>query len=204
MSNKKSKIFKDENGGHVRLYHIIQDSHAWNVLSATDIKLYLTMRRYLLAYNNGNIEATLGKLERHGITSSASLSKGLRALQAVGLIAKTRQGGIARGGKLCSLYRFTDIETFDIPKVGLKAMKPTNEWKDFKSKAEAKNILSKAHLDALRPTTKNKLKNHLLKPSESYPEAYIHFSDSSPEEVPSSCAHLLNRSDYLNSSCTPH
>ncbi|HEX7381080.1 MAG TPA: hypothetical protein VF265_02890, partial [Nevskiaceae bacterium] len=50
-----------------------------------------------LAFNNGNIEATLGALKHAGITSSATLAKGLRALSVAGFIAKTRQGGVAWG-----------------------------------------------------------------------------------------------------------
>jgi hypothetical protein len=38
-------------------------------------------------------------------------------------LRKTRQGGIAAGGKLCCLYRFTDQPTFDIARIGLRAVK---------------------------------------------------------------------------------
>lgn len=71
---------RDPRGGHTRLYHEIQDSSAWRVLSWAEQGLWLAMRRKLGATNNGNIEATLGGsggLRHSGITSSASLAKGL-------------------------------------------------------------------------------------------------------------------------------
>ncbi len=107
----------DLRGGHVRLYWELVDSVAWRALSWADRGLYIAMRRKLLATNNGNIEATLGTLRHAGVTSSASLAKGLRALMTAGFIAKTRQGGVAYGTKVCSLYRFTDEPVFDLPKL---------------------------------------------------------------------------------------
>ncbi|MFY7863880.1 hypothetical protein [Roseateles sp.] len=132
-------------GGHVRLYWDMIDSVAWRALSWVAKGLYISMRRKLKATNNGNIEATISTLTHYGITSPATLSKGLKALQAVGLIAKTRQGGIAYGSKVCSLYRFTDEPTFEHPKLGVKAYKATNDWKRFKTLGEARAAIKAAH-----------------------------------------------------------
>jgi hypothetical protein len=154
----KSKALPDPRGGHVRIYWEILDSHAWHALSWADIGLYVALRRKLKGTNNGNIEATLGSLRHFGITSSASLSKGLRALQAVGLLAKTRQGGVASGGKLCCLYRFTDVPVLDHPKQGVKATRATDEWKRFRTHAEAREAVRQAHQASLRPATREKRK----------------------------------------------
>ncbi len=62
----------------------------------------------------------------------------MRRLEALGFIEKTRQGGIAFGGKLCSLYRFTDEPTYDIAKAGVRAGHATNEWEQFANMAEAR------------------------------------------------------------------
>jgi len=134
----KNKQFKDPRGGHIRLYYDLTDSNAWRVLTHADIHVYLCLRRKLLGSNNGNINATLKELKHAGINSSSTLSNALHRLEALGFIEKTRQGGIAFGGKLCSLYRFTDVETHEFPKLGVKAMRPTNEWKNFKTLSEAK------------------------------------------------------------------
>ncbi len=131
-------------GGHIRLYWDLLDSLAWRALSWVEKGLYIAMRRKLRQTNNGNIEATLATLKHYGITSPATLSKGLKSLQAVGLIAKTRQGGIAYGSKVCSLYRFTDEQTFEHPKLGVKACKVTNDWQKFKTLGEARAAIKAA------------------------------------------------------------
>ncbi len=139
---RSGKPPKDPRGGHIRLYWEIHDSPAWRALSHADVRVYLAMRRKLGGTNNGDINATLAELRHAGISSSSTLSTALHRLEALGFIAKTRQGGIAFGGKLCSLYRFTDVETFDIAKAGVKADKATNDWKQFKNLAEARAAVS--------------------------------------------------------------
>jgi hypothetical protein len=146
----KSKAPKDPRGGHVRLYWDVMDSVAWRALSYADRGLWLAMRRKLLSANNGNIEATLGELRRAGFTSSATLAKGLRALIAMGFIAKTRQGGVAYGQKVCSLYRFTDEATYEQKRAGVKAMQATFDWRKFETVREAKAVLAAAHAAAKR------------------------------------------------------
>jgi hypothetical protein len=151
-----SKAVKDPRGGHIRVYWDLLDSMAWRALAWTDQGLFVAMRRQLRGSNNGDISATLTTMRHAGFTSPATLSKSLRALQTMGFIVKTRQGGIASGAKSCSLYRFTDEPTFDIPKHELKACKATNEWKQFKTLAQATAALDVAHLAAKRPRPKKR------------------------------------------------
>jgi hypothetical protein len=125
---KRSAIPKDPRGGHVRLYWAILDSPAWRVLTHANVRVYLALRRKLKQTNNGDINAILAEMRHAGISSSSTLSSALRRLEALGFIGKTRQGGIAFGGKLCSLYRFTDEPTFDIAKAGVRSGPATNEW----------------------------------------------------------------------------
>jgi predicted transcriptional regulator len=139
MKSEKGK--GDPRGGHVRLYWAILDSPAWRLLTHADVRIYLALRRKLGRTNNGDINATLGEMKHAGITSSSTLAAALRRLEALGFIEKTRQGGIANGGKLCSLYRFTDEPTLQIAKAGVKAGPATNEWQRFKSMAEARAVL---------------------------------------------------------------
>jgi predicted transcriptional regulator len=129
---------KDPRGGHARLYWSILDSPAWRALTHADVRVYLALRRKLGRTNNGDINATLAEMRHAGISSSSTLSAALHRLEALGFIEKTRQGGIAAGGKLCSLYRFTDEETFEIAKAGVRAGSATNEWQRFKNLAEAR------------------------------------------------------------------
>lgn len=127
----KGKPPKDPRGGHVRIYWTMLDSPAWRVLTHADVRIYLAMRRHLKMTNNGNISASLTTLKHAGLASSSTLSIGLQRLETLGFIEKTRQGGIAFGGKLCSLYRFTDLETYEIPNVGVAKSKATNAWTQF-------------------------------------------------------------------------
>ena len=150
MGRAKTK-FRDDRGGHTRLYWSMQDSCAWRALSWADQCLYFAMRRNLKDTNNGNISATLGTLRHLGFTSSATLAKGLRALMTTGFIDKTRQGGVAYGRRVCSLYRFTDEAVYEHPKLDIKAMRATNEWRGHATVAAARAAVSKAHADAKRP-----------------------------------------------------
>ncbi|WP_374663296.1 hypothetical protein [Ramlibacter sp.] len=134
----KHKAPPDPRGGHVRVYWALLDSPAWRALSHADVRVYLAMRRKLGRTNNGDIDATLAKMKHAGISSSSTLATALHRLEALGFIEKTRQGGIAAGGKLCSLYRFTDEPTLDIAKAGVKAGPATDEWRRFTSIAEAR------------------------------------------------------------------
>jgi predicted transcriptional regulator len=135
---KRGSIPKDPRGGHARLYWSILDSPAWRILTHADVRVYLALRRKLGRTNNGDINATLAEMKHAAISSSSTLSAALHRLEALGFIEKTRQGGIANGGKLCSLYRFTDESTYDIAKAGVRAGPATNEWLQFKNMAEAR------------------------------------------------------------------
>ncbi len=199
----KSKLYQDPRGGHVRIYWDLLDSHAWHALAWSDQGLFMALRRKLLKTNNGNIEATLAGLKRAGVTSSASLSKSLRALLAVGLIDKTRQGGVASGGKLCSLYRFTDEPVLDHPKHGVKAMRATNDWKRFGNDAAARAALRDAHQAALRPETQNKRKVQMLKAIGSDGEPDDVILDSASEQVTSALLQRLNMPSAYESGPKP-
>jgi len=167
---------KDPRGGHVRLYWAILDSPAWRVLTHADVRVYLALRRKLGRTNNGDINATLADMRHAGIASSSTLSSALHRLEALGFIEKTRQGGIAFGGKLCSLYRFTDEPTYDIAKAGVRAGAATDDWKRFNNMAEARA--------AVRPVNaKNKAKVRLSNRSASTIEAEEAFSGSTIEQV---------------------
>jgi predicted transcriptional regulator len=163
-------------GGHIRVYWAVLDSPAWRVLSHADVRVYLAMRRRLGKTNNGDISAALSDLKHAGISSSSTLAAALRRLETLGFIDKTRQGGIANGGKICSLYRFTDESTFDIAKAGVKAGPATCEWKKYTSMAEARAAVR-------LPPSKNTSKVRPSKRSASTIEAEKTISDSTIEHV---------------------
>ena len=159
----------DPRGGHVRLYWSLIDSIAWRAIGYTSQSVYIVMRRRLQSTNNGNISAALGDMKHYGISTSATLAKALRELQTVGLIAVTRQGGIAYGRQVCSLYRFTDEAVYEHPKVGVKAQQATNDWQRFTKLAEAEAEIKQAHANVKRPQNKSGVQ--ILKRTDSDSEA---------------------------------
>ncbi len=180
---KRDPAPKDPMGGHMRIYWSIVDSPAWRVLSHADVRVYLAMRRKLRSTNNGDINATLVEMRHSGIASSSTLSMALHRLEVLGFIAKTRQGGLAFGGKLCSLYRFTDQPTYEIPKLGLSAMRATSDWQRFTTMAAAR-------AEVARTTPPKKNAPRLSKQLASIIEPEGRFSDSIIEAVGNSPVRL--------------
>jgi hypothetical protein len=201
MAQKKPP---DPRGGHVRLYWSLIDSLAWRALSYSSQSVYIAMRRRLQSTNNGNISAALGDMKHYGITTSATLAKALRELQTVGLIAVTRQGGIAYGRQVCSLYRFTDEAVYEQPKVGVKACQATDDWKRFEKLAEVKGAIKKAHADAKRQPDKNKSGLQKLKRTDSDSEALSRFNDSDSEAVAVSLVQKLKQASRAKKAANPH
>ncbi|MCY1234294.1 hypothetical protein D3C86_1508850 [compost metagenome] len=104
----------------------------------------------------------LSELRHRGWTSSTTLAKALRQLEAVGLLRKTRKTvGVENGAKVCSLYGFTDIEVFERPKLGIVACKATDDYKSFKTLTDAKRAVAVA--SAPTPMDPEKKKKRALR-----------------------------------------
>jgi hypothetical protein len=153
VSAKKSS---DPRGGHVRLHWTLIDSQAWHAISHTEQALYVAMRRQYKGSNNGDVSATRSTMLHFGFTSPATLSKSLRSLMVAGFIAKTRDtGGLTHRGAVCCLYRFTDEPCNSIPSKGVAASKATHDYLRWKTLADAKGAIARAHLEAKRPNHPN-------------------------------------------------
>lgn len=126
---------------HCRIRADVTSSRAWRVIGPSSKALYVDLRAKLRTGNNGNISAPLSELKHVGWKSSATLAKALYELLAVGLIVRTRGGGVERGSKVCSLYAFTDMEVFENPKIGVEKQKPKFEYNKFATVAEARDAL---------------------------------------------------------------
>jgi hypothetical protein len=127
---------------HVRTPLAVLDSPAWRVLAFSDKALYGDLRAKLRSFNNGNINATYSEMIHRGWNSSATLWKSLRYLERMGLIARTRQGGIGGMSKICNLYRFTDLPVPDLAKPRITAGKPTNDFLAFDSVKAAQSEIN--------------------------------------------------------------
>ena len=135
------KNFKDPRGKHVRLYNELLNSPAFIALNWSTQAIYVRIRAQLGGANNGDISATLSTLKPYGVNSSVTLANALHDLQTLGFIDKTRQGGVANGGKNCCLYRFTDEDCHEIPKKGIKSQKATFDYLQYKTMQEAQAAL---------------------------------------------------------------
>lgn len=146
---KFDKAPKDPNGRHIRVYCSLLNSHAWRALGWSARALFLDMRATVGGSNNGDISATLATLKHRGWTAAATLAGALYELQAAGFLVKTRGGGVEHGSKICALYAFTDLDVFDQPKLGIRAMKATHNYRRFASAKEAQEAV-KSGVDAMR------------------------------------------------------
>jgi hypothetical protein len=133
--------YQDPNGRHIRVYGELLNSPAYRVMSFAAKALFIDMRERVTGTNNGNISAALTDMKHKGWSSAATLSKALYELRTMGFIAVTRMGGLKIGTRVCTLYRFTDLEVFDQPKVGVQAIKATHDYRAFKSVGEAQQAL---------------------------------------------------------------
>ena len=201
MAQKKPS---DPRGGHVRLYWALIDSIAWRSVGFSSQAVYIAMRRRLQSTNNGNLSAALSDMKHHGISAPSTLAKALRELQTVGLIAVTRQGGIAFGRQVCSLYRFTDEAVFEHTKLGVKAGPPTDEWKRFTKLAEAKAVIKQAHADAKRPTDKNTSRIQKLERTDTDSVALSQFNDTDSVAVAVSLVQKVKQASKTKTPANPH
>jgi len=95
---------------YLRIDDVVYQSEAFRTLPGGAMKLYIDLRVQLNGYNNGNVNATLSTLAKRGWTSPDTLHRALKQLLARGLIDRTRHGKPGPG-RVCSLFRFTDVAT---------------------------------------------------------------------------------------------
>lgn len=130
---------------HVRITLSLLNSPAYIALDYSSKALFLDLRSRLRSTNNGNINAALSELKHRGWKAPATLAKALRQLEAVGLLRKTRATvGVEHGSKVCNLYRFTDMECWAQPKLGIDACKATDEYKAFTTLSDARRAAKQA------------------------------------------------------------
>ena len=130
---------------HIRVEMRLLNSSAYIALDTCAKALYIDLRSKVNTFTNGNINATLSELKHRNWRSAVTLAKALRQLEAVGLIAKTRKTiGVEKGSKMCNLYRFTDLEVFEMPKLGIAAQKATHLA--IRGLNEARQMVAKASL----------------------------------------------------------
>ena len=108
------------------------ESEAYRALPDWAIRVLLALACQYNARNNGDLSVTKSNFKRLGVRATWHIHAGLRLLEVVGLITKTRQGGKPPVG--CSLYALTwrsidPSEKFDRPVV--VQQRATNEWQKW-------------------------------------------------------------------------
>lgn len=91
---------RDPNGRHTRIYVTLLNSPAWRVLGPSSAKLFMDLRASVTGTNNGNLSAALSDMKHRGWIASATLSKALYELRALGFLAVTREGGLRMGTRV--------------------------------------------------------------------------------------------------------
>lgn len=152
MAGKKPH---DPNGRHVRVYVSLLNTPAWRVLGPSAVKLFMDLRATVTGTNNGNLNAALSEMKHRGWSAPTTLAKALYELRAMGFLAVTREGGLKMGTRVCTLYRFTDLEVFEQSKVGVQACKATHDYLQFDTVREAERALVNG-LERLRIEGKKK------------------------------------------------
>jgi hypothetical protein len=189
---------RDPNGRHTRIYVTLLNSPAWRVLGPSAAKLFMDLRASVTGTNNGNLSAALSDMKHRGWIASATLSKALYELRALGFLAVTREGGLKMGTRVCTLYRFTDLEVYEQLKVGVQSCKATHDYLRFGSVRDAEQARSDgiAHLQAtgkkkVQPRKKSPIQK--LNPISSETEPMERFISSETEQGASASVQKLNR-----------
>lgn len=179
------KKFKDARGQHLRIYMSLLDSSAWQALNFSQQALFVACRRKLNSNNNGNLSFTLNGLKEWGFASSATLASGLRALQAVGFIAVSREGGkVNRGQAIARLYRFTDEDAHEWRNLGIPMTKATNNWRRFESLEAARKAIVTADAKARTDYATAKTEREKRRARKNSPIQKLNRASSNSEAVP--------------------
>lgn len=133
--------YKDPKGRSVRVYVNLLNSPAYRVIGYAAKTLFFDLRERINGSNNGNVNAALSELKHKGWKAPATLSKALYELRVMGFLSVTRAGGLKLGTRVCTLYRFTDLDVFEHPKLGIPAIQATHDYLQFNSVAESERAL---------------------------------------------------------------
>ena len=144
---------------YLRIDDVVYQSEAFRTLPGGALNLYIDLRVQLNGFNNGNVDATMSTLSKRGWTSPDTLHRALKQLIARGLIVRTRHGKPGPG-RICSLFRFTDVATPKNEAKFIEGCPATFEFKNWQRKfctTETEPVLlrkSKRYRYGIRSTKK--------------------------------------------------
>jgi hypothetical protein len=126
--SKKEKLSKigrsDKAARHIRLYHWVMDTPAWQSLEVVDPALYIELlKRYGgPGSNNGNIPYSVREAAERLHIGKSTASQAFRRLEERGFIATAQKGGFNCKIRRSTEWRLTEFACdVDIPEQGIKA-----------------------------------------------------------------------------------
>ncbi len=189
----KNRPNTDPRGHSLRIYSEIYDSAAFACLSPYDVLAYLALLRELKQYNNGDLSLPLSRARTCGISHPKTLARSLRALCAVGLVAIARRGGCTRGGqRLPNLYRVTDRDCYEIPKLHLEALSATNEWKRVTTVEQGQQLILAADDAVKKEASKLKSLGHPVTATRARSEVVRPITRARSEPWNAGLGHVVN------------
>lgn len=140
MSPSKRK--SNTRGRFLMIYRDVMDSHAWKAAPALARAFYVDLRSQVNGRNNGDIATATDAMRERGWTHPRTIAKYTFTLMALGLLTKTRQGGIGGQGRTCSLFAFPDEPVEAKHNKGITASMPTKPWTRFQSVEHARTEMA--------------------------------------------------------------
>jgi hypothetical protein len=90
----------------------------------------------------------------------------------VGLVGLARKGGSTKGGqRLPNLYRLTDRDCYEIPKLHLEALSATKDWKRISTVEQGKKLIQAAEDAVKKESAKLKNQGHTVTTIGTRPDA---------------------------------
>lgn len=123
-SKYERKKGRRESGRFAMIPLSVLASPEFHSIPGEAVRLLLALASQYNGYNNGNLNAALSEMRKHGFTSQGTLSRAIRRLLETSLIIKTRQGYFAAGKSTCSLFAIAWKPINECPGKGLE-VKPT-------------------------------------------------------------------------------
>lgn len=126
--NRRKTKGRMDAGGYLALPHAVMASESWRTAPARSIKLLCDLGYAYRGNNNGDLAAAWAVMQKRGWKSRDTLARAIRELLELGLIEKTRQGGLHQ----CSLYALTWLAIdecdgkLDVP----ATTKPSGLWRE--------------------------------------------------------------------------
>ena len=124
---KHNKRERRNDSRFVKIDYYILNSKAWKELTPRDVRVWLSLCRRFNGVNNGRISLSIREAASEGKMGSATASKAIKKLIAMGFIKKTFGGSFSQKKQLASEFALTHVKLGDD-----KASKEFMKWKPEK------------------------------------------------------------------------